>query len=488
MTVDVTIEKINEVHVRVRAEPSIMMDCSDHFTFEVPGAKFMPSFKNKQWDGRIRLLNYMTGIIYNGLTAHIADFCKKLNYSIRIDQDLVPNFSSFDSNAGYNLATKFDSSLEPYYYQNEAISHSSMYDRALFLSPTASGKSLIIYLLARNLVESKRCRVLIIVPTISLVSQMSTDFINYNNGQLLDIHKITAGVDKHVKSDYVISTWQSIQNLPNEWFAKFGAVIGDEAHMFKAKSLIKIMENTPDIKFRYGFTGSLDDSQTHRLVLEGIFGPIKRITKTRDLIDEGKLADFNIKAIVLKHSNVSCKLVSKMKFQDEIDWIISNSDRNEFIKKLAHTIQGNTLILYRFVEKHGNILLPLLQKSNEHQVHYVHGGIIAEERENIRRICETSYENIILASYGVFSQGINIKRLNNVIFASPSKSKIRNLQSIGRVLRIGNGKKKATLYDIVDDLQWKSHKNFAIKHFIDRVKIYNDEEFDYRIYNVPMKG
>jgi superfamily II DNA or RNA helicase len=264
-------------------------------------------------------------------------------------------------------------------------------------------------------------------------------------------------------------------------------VVGDEAHLFKAKSLISVLEKMIDCKYRYGFTGTLDGSQTHKLVLEGLFGAVYEVTTTKKLIEDNTLAEFGITAITLQYPDAIRKLNKGKTYQEEIDWIVTNESRNKYIRNLAHSLQGNTLILFQFVEKHGKVLLPLLEKDGKH-VHFIYGGISAEDREEVRRLAETNDDNIILASYGTFSTGVNIKRLDNIIFASPSKSKIRNLQSIGRVLRKSNDNSKATLYDIVDDLQWKSNKNFAVKHFIERVKIYNDEGFEYRIYNVSIKG
>ena len=487
MSSDVYVDKIDEVNVRVRAEPAIKMELSQYFEFYVPGYKFMPAYRNRAWDGKIRLLNAMSGIVYNGLTSYINKFCIDRGYSITIDPELVSDEPLYE-NAGYDLAAEFDCLHEPHYYQNDAVAHGIAHNRALYLSPTASGKSMTIYLLARHYAQSQGLRSLIVVPTVSLVSQMSKDFVEYNKDRPLDIHQITSGVDKESQSPYTVTTWQSIQKMPKSWFDQFGVIFGDEAHLFKAKTLTKILERTGTIKYRFGLTGSLDDSQTHRLVLEGLFGPVFNVTKTKQLIEEGKLADFNIKVPVLQWDDASRKIVSKKTYQEEVDWIISNDARNNFIKNLAHSLKGNTLVLFQYVERHGEVLLPLLQQSDDHTIHFVHGGVKAGEREAVREACERSSSNIVLASYGTFSTGINIKRLDNVVFATSSKSKVRNLQSIGRVLRIGNGKTKATLIDIVDDLQWKSRKNFGVKHFMERVNLYNEEGFDYRVFNVPIKG
>lgn len=480
----VFVEKIDELYVQVKAEPSTKMEMSEYFTFFVPGYKFVPSYRNKVWDGKIRLLNTMTGRIYAGLIPYIAKFCESRDYELVLDNKLKPE-GEYDARIGFDLAKEFQSTFEPRDYQNDAVRHALSRERALLLSPTASGKSFIIYLLSRYH-QSLGRRVVVVVPTTSLVSQMAGDFTEYNQGRRLDIHQIMGGVDKNVEADYTITTWQSIYQQPKSWFEKFDVIIGDEAHLFKAKSLTKIMEKTSHIKYRYGFTGTLDDTQTHKLVLEGLFGSVYQVTETKKLIDDKTLADFNIKAITLQYSDSTRKANKGKSYQEEIDWIVKNEARNKFIRNLAWSLPGNTLILFQFVDKHGKVLAPMLEKEGKN-VHFIHGGVGADEREATRHIVEASGDNIILASYGTFSTGVNIKRLDNIIFASPSKSKIRNLQSIGRVLRKGNGKEKATLYDIADDLQWKSHKNFAVQHFMERVRIYSNEGFEFRIYNVELK-
>jgi superfamily II DNA or RNA helicase len=481
----VSIEKVDNLYIRVNAEPSIKMEMSDYFTFKVPGYQFTPAYRNKMWNGDIRLLNSMTGLIYAGLLSYVIKFCETRDYEVSVDADLQPE-NGYDENAGYDLAKEFDTPFPPRDYQNEAVVHALKKDRGLLLSPTASGKSFIIYLLSRYHVDVHSRKVLIVVPTTSLVSQMSSDFLEYNKDRPLDIHKIMSGVDKDIDADYTITTWQSIFKQPKSWFEKFDVVIGDEAHLFKAKSLTKIMEKTPHVQYRYGFTGTLDDSKTHKLVLEGLFGAVYRVTETKKLIDDKTLADFDIKSIILRYSDNIKKANKGKTYQEEIDWIVTNEARNKYIRNLAWNLPGNTLILFQYVDKHGKLLQPMLEKEGK-TIHFVHGGVDAEARENVRRQTEMSDNNIILASYGTFSTGVSIKKLDNVIFASPSKSKIRNLQSIGRVLRKGNGKEKATLYDIVDDLQWKSKENFALKHFKERVKIYSEEGFEFRLYTVDIK-
>jgi superfamily II DNA or RNA helicase len=244
------------------------------------------------------------------------------------------------------------------------------------------------------------------------------------------------------------------------------------------------MTKLSDAKYRFGFTGTLDGSETHKWVLEGLFGPSYKIIKTDELMKKGHVATLDINILLLKHPPNRFET-----FEDEVQYIINHEKRNKFIKNLALDLKGNTLILFARVEGHGQPLYELINKSTSEsrQVFFVHGGIATDDREKVREITEKENNAIIVASYGTFSTGINIKNLHNVIFASPSKSRIRNLQSIGRVLRKGNNKTKATLYDIADDISYKSRKNYTLNHLIERIKVYNEENFNYDIVNIPFK-
>lgn len=283
----------------------------------------------------------------------------------------------------------------------------------------------------------------------------------------------------------ICSTWQSIYKLPKKWFDQFNVVIGDEAHLFKAKSLTSILTKMDNCKYRFGFTGTLDGTHTNKLVLEGLFGPVYKVTSTSELIKQKHLSDFSIKNIILTYPDDIKKLVSKMDYQQEIDYLVRMNKRNRFITNLTLSLKGNTLLLYQYVDKHGKVLYDNLKTlSPDRNIFFISGEINGDEREIIRKCVEEEKNAIIVASSGTFSTGVNIKNLHNVIFSSPSKSRIKNLQSIGRVLRKSNIKSKATLYDIADDLTWKSKKNFTILHFMERIKIYNEEKFNYKICNV----
>ena len=482
------ISKKNEVYLKVESEPHVYYELADQFTFEVPGAKFMPTYQKKYWDGKIRLFNTQSGEVYIGLLDRIVQFCKDHGYTYEFVESkyygLPFEVNDRISKEGVKDYMTAISKHKPRDYQIDGVYDALRNNRKLLVSPTASGKSLMIYAIIRYFVENKK-NTLIVVPTTSLVEQMYKDFADYGWDVGSYCHKIYAGRERETDSQVIITTWQSIYKLPRKYFERFDVVVGDEAHQFKSKSLVAIMTKLGNAKYRYGFTGTLDGSETHKWVLEGLFGPSYKIIKTDELMKKGHVATLDINVLLLKHPAHKFET-----FEDEVQYIITHEKRNNLIRNLALDLKGNTLILFARVEAHGEPLYEMINNNTvEHRdVFFVHGGVPTEDREEIREITEKQDNAIIVASYGTFSTGINIKRLHNVIFASPSKSRIRNLQSIGRVLRKGNGKVKATLYDIADDISTKSRKNYTLNHLIERIKIYNEENFNYDIVNIPIKN
>ena len=360
------------------------------------------------------------------------------------------------------------------------------------LSPTASGKSLIIYLMVRfNLIrlkEEENNKILIVVPTTSLVEQLYKDFKDYGYDSNRNVHRIYEGHSKITTKRVVISTWQSIYNLSKNYFSDYGMIIGDEAHLFKAVSLTKIMTKLTNCKYKIGCTGTLDDSKTHKLVLEGLFGAVNKVTTTTELQDQEHLAKLKIFCLVLQYSKAQRDFLKNKTYQEEMDFLVRNEKRNKYIKNLVTNLQGNTLCLFQYVEKHGKLLFNLIkEKVGDRPIFYIHGGVEADERERVRAITEKSDNAIIVASYGTFSTGINIRNLHNIVFSSPSKSRIRNLQSIGRGLRLKDNESHATLYDIADDLSYGEKENYTLQHFRERINIYNSEDFDYEIHNIELE-
>ena len=475
------VHKVNDVHLQVECEPYVSRELSSFFEFEVPGAKFMPAYKNRLWDGKIRLYSQKTNMIYVGLLSYLEEFFQRNELEYVLHDDVIVN-----KNIDVKDVDGFINSLKiPFKtrdYQFNAICTAIEKSRGLFLSPTASGKSFIIYCLVRYFRMMNK-KILILVPTTSLVEQMTNDFVSYGWSDQ-HIHKVYSGHDKQSDKPVIISTWQSLYKLPKSYFKQFQCVFGDEAHTFKAKSLTNIMEKLEDCPYRFGFTGTLDGTQTHRLVLEGLFGKVEKVITTKELIDKKTLAELNARCIILKHSEESAKEVKDYTYSEEINYLATHDKRNEFIVNLCKTLKGNTLCLFQLVEKHGNVLYDMMK--DDQKTFYVHGGTSAQEREHIRDIVNKSDKSIIVASYGTFSTGINIPNLNNIVFSSPSKSRIRVLQSIGRGLRKTDNKHSVLIYDISDDLSYKNKKNFTLLHFEERLNIYNEESFSYKIDTVKI--
>ena len=474
MSNTVTVSKVDECFLKVDCpDDGLAKDLHEFFSFKVPGAKFMPSYKNKWWDGKVYLFSMKTRKIYIGLLPYIDEFCRERGYDFKGVHDVLGKKQRNNGPISIeDWISVLDLPFEPRDYQLEAFKTAVQYGRQLLLSPTASGKSLIIYMLARYY----DMKTVIIVPTTSLVEQMTKDFEEY--GYKERVCKIYHGQEVF-DAPITITTWQSFAKAPKEVMQSFDVVIGDEAHLFKANVLKGILEKMKNTAIRIGCTGTLDGTEVHRLQLEGLFGPVKKVVSTAQLMEEGTIANLSIDVLVLKHPKV--KLAN---YQEEMDYLVSNDSRNEFICNLVYSLKGNTLVLFQYVEKHGVLLHDKMTCRLGKQLHYVYGGTDVTDREEVRTLVEKSSDNVILASYGTFSTGVNIKKIDNIVFASPSKSRIRNLQSIGRGLRKGEGKDSMRLFDIADNI---GGNNYTLNHLKERINIYNEESFSYEIKEFSFK-
>jgi len=475
----VTLQHLNDVYCRLVCDTSTLYELSDNFTFTIPNARFHPKVKARIWDGKIRLVDMYKQRVYHGLSAHIEDFCKDRGY--RCENLLRADAPYSVVEAEDHIARFTPAGITPRPYQTDSFIHCVRKRRSLFVSPTASGKSLIIYWLARYY----QGKILLIVDSVSLANQMYSDFKSYGMDPAY-AHMIYSGKERNVDCPITITTWQTAVKLPKAWFAQYRTVIGDEAHKYKAKSLVDIMTRLEDCPHRFGFTGSLDGSLSNKMVLEGLFGPFKQIVTTKDLMDQGHVSPLEIKCIVLKHQEAERKACKGHKYIEEVEHLVMHEKRNRFIKNLALSLTGNTLLLFRWVDKHGEPLYEAIKPVCKIPLHYVSGKVDGEDREAIRQIVSASDQNLLIASIGTFATGINIPNINNIILASPTKSRIQIVQSIGRGLRLAQNKTHCTLYDLADDLSWKSKVNHTLSHFADRVKVYNQEKFNYRIYNVEL--
>lgn len=481
---DIEVKFKNHCYVEVNGEKSILRELYERFTYDVPDAKYMPKFKLGVWDGKARLFNYSQKLIHFGLIPEVKKFCENNNYSY--SDDIQYNKNEFPTKE-FITKLKLPSKIEIRDYQIEAVNLFIRDNRILLLSPTSSGKSLIIYCCIRYHLLNKR-KILIIVPTVGLRTQLKADFIDYSSENNWDaennIHLIE---DKKKVTDrrITICTWQSIQNMPVDFFKDFDVVIGDEAHKFQATKISGILDKMPHCQYRLGTTGTIKNSELDSLKLQGVFGNIHQVTTTKELMDRGQVTKLDIKCLILEHN---LKLKKSPDYPDEMSYLITNQKRNKFIERLAIDQKSNTLLLFQYVD-HGELLYNNIINNvlGDREVFLIHGSTDKDIREEIRLKISTLNNVILLASYGTFSTGINAPNIHSIIFCSPSKSKIRNLQSIGRGLRLLEGKKICTLYDIADKLQAKkSSENITLKHLHERIELYAAEQFNYKLIKVQL--
>jgi superfamily II DNA or RNA helicase len=492
----ITVEKINEAQLRVYSDDfGIEQELCDHFCFFMPGYRFTPQFKAKLWDGKVRLYDIHRKTLPNGLLEYVRAYAKTRDYPITEKETLRPATERITKEQLCKFIDKLDihsrgKPIDLYDYQVDAIYRAINYEKMLALSPTSSGKSAIIYVIIRILLMMNK-RVILLVPTTTLVGQMLNDFKDYASQVDWNAddfcHTLYGGQPKNWDKPVLISTWQSIHSITksrgqamNAFYKSWDAFIGDEAHRFTSNCIQQISNKMISAKWRIGTTGTIQDEKVSKLTLEGSFGPVYKVTTTKQLMDEGKVVNLKIKCITLEYPEQVRKLLKGADYQKEMDYICTNEERNRFIANLTKVTKGNTLVLFQYVDKHGKPLYKLIKHlCKDRPVHYISGETHVDTREDIRTGVEYQDGAIIVASVATLSTGVNIPSIENIIFASPSKSKIRNLQSIGRGLRLKEGKEKCNLFDISDDLSYKSKMNHTLKHFKQRIEIYSVEEFDF---------
>jgi superfamily II DNA or RNA helicase len=461
----------------------------------------MPKYKNGLWDGKFRLFKILGGTLPCGLYDKLCSFASERDYEVidaRVPSYLeCPSMSVVDAFLNELDIYSGGKSITPYDYQVQAIKTVIKSERSTIISATSSGKSLNLYALTRYYQTRLKGKMLIIVPTVSLVHQMYSDFDDYSSKQLWNvedyIHKIYAGQDKNSEKKIYLSTWQSLQRQPKSYFLQFDCIFCDEVHVADAKSITAIMEKSTNAFIRAGFTGTLKDIKLHELCITGMFGDIKRVVTNREMMDMGSATELDVKFLVLKYSESTSKEINRKvikeitpqgekvyrnNYQNEMDFIAQCTPRNNYISNLVNVLDGNVLVLFTKVENHGKPLFSLLKKKlHKRNVYYISGVTKGDKREQIRNSMEQEKNAVLVASYGTLSTGVNIKSLKYVVFASPYKSEIKVLQSIGRILRLKKGKNRAFLLDIVDDFRYKKSINYSYKHFSRRWDIYKEEQF-----------
>jgi len=499
----IIVEKINEAQLRVYSSDfGIEQEISEYFKFRPHGYQFVPSFKNKMWNGWLYLYSQRDKVIPFGLLPYVKLFAEKYEYPIELCPDLMVTPKEVSRKEVKTFIDSLDihsngKKLDIRDYQYEAVYQSLNQRKLICQSPTSSGKSLIIYVIIRWILKDEK-KIVLTVPTTSLVNQMFTDFEDYSSENGFDVsefcHMLYSGKEKLTNHPVLISTYQSLHSMsknkeiPKSFFTQWNALIGDEVHQYVAKTLQELSIRLVNCEYRIGTTGTVQDEKVSRLQLEGSFGPIYKTITTKELIDRKQVADLKIKCLILEHPKDIAKMVRKVDYQKEMVYIVSDPRRNRFIANLAKSVTGNTLVLFQYVEKHGKPLFDLIkERCPDRPVFYISGETKTDLREEIRTGMSKFNNAIIVASSATVATGTNIPSIENIIFASPTKSKIRNLQSIGRGIRLAEGKDYCTLYDIADSFGGGTKSNgYTFEHFKERLSVYNGEEFDFTINTVNL--
>ena len=474
----IKIQKINEVSCRIFAEASVCKEINDKFRYRAPNYFFDKRIRKGKWDGYTKLYNMVDNTFPIGILPELSKFLEESGYQFTISGDFgAVNFSEYEALEfikTLNLPEKYSIRDYQLKYFIKAVRNRRM----IGLSPTSSGKSLIIYLLYRYF----KVKTLIIVPTTALVLQFINDFKDY--GYEGDAHLIMEGNEKDTKKDLIISTYQAIYDENQIWFADKELIIVDEVHTFQAKTLVKMMKKTKLTKIKIGFTGSLQEDELSLMNIKSSFGPIYRFIRSHELIEKGFSSPVYFKILKLNHINSLYRNNEvKINYHDEINYIEKLDNRAEFIKNLAISLTGNTFIMFR-TKQHGKKLFDLIKKESKVPVFYVDGSVDATDRLDLIKEIE-EMENSITVCSTVFSTGINLQKLNNLIFSHPSKSRIRVIQSIGRGLRMKLGKKYLMVFDIADILIDRLD-NTTLLHLKERKKMYDEEKFPYKEYNINL--
>ena len=487
----IKIYKYDESYLFIDCDKDEALNIQSYFEFFAPNYIFSPKYKMGKWDGKIRLFDMRTCKLPIGLLGKLIKYLKRDGFHFSVeDKELFDKGKKISSDNLLKFAKNIlKCELTPRDYQILAVQQMLYMKKGIILSSTASGKSFIAFLFF-NLLKymNDDFKFLLVVPTVQLVKQMRDDFVEYGKN-LCDyddyIHMIWAGKEKHTRKTITISTWQSLQKLDETYFHQFDCILIDEVHKASGAELTKIIQNSVKAEYKSGMTGTVKQGKTDILQLEALFGDIKRVSSTKSLMKKKHLTELMIHGIVLKYPEKMCKLVRKLTYDEEAALVNKQIIKQKYISKLAETRKGNTLILFKHREL-GLAIKEILDAQDVKKVFYIDGTIKVEDRELATRYCEENNDTILVASYGTFSTGINIKNLPNIIFAESMKSIIVILQSIGRGLRLHKDKAITHLYDVTDSFKIGKKKNYLLSHFLERISYYEEENFSYKIKEIQL--
>lgn len=507
--IDIIIKKFNESTLMIESSNRIREELSNYFSAYVENYKFMPKYKSGFWNGKIYFFDARTGQLPIGLLYKLQEFCNKGDY--KYQQDFVIE-QSLDYSAFNEFVKSLDIPIEPRDYQLQATYDVITKKHINISSSTSSGKSLILYLICRWMLNNK-LKTLLIVPNTQLVEQIFTDFYSYGWNEVEDkVCLIYAGKQRLINRMIVISTWQSLYTAKDiELLKSYDCLCIDEMHSAssQAKAITTLAKNCVNASYRIGLSGSFPSEGTSDWYsVVGVSGKINVYSTYSSLQEAGFIVGFKILTTKLLYpiqtrmkayeSTKDIKDDDKSKetkrYAMESEFVSNLQSRNKFIMRLCNFLVGNTLLLFKNKATHGIPLYNLLKQNIKNKtVLYIDGDIDIKERVRIQHRIEMESNVILVASLGTTSVGISIKNLHNLILASGTKSKVKTIQSIGRLLRLHPTKDIVKIYDIVDDLSFKDVKNkiyftnYSMKHHKERMKIYKENNFDVQELNYQIK-
>lgn len=474
------IKKLNNVFGTVSTNhPTIMTSLYNYMSLYAPNFKFMPKYKAGLWDGKIHFME-RNGKFPLGLSRYIYRFVQQDGLEIIIDEDITSKLEITQEQLFETSDNWLADGWIPKEHQYEGALKSLIYKRGIIEHATSSGKSLTIALICMYALKNNICeKILIIVPSVGLVEQMTSDFLDY--GVPEEYLGKFYGAVKDTDPKIIISTWQSMCRQ-TELIGEFDGIIADEAHGQKANVVRTIAEKANNAIIRLGCTGTMPDEKSNRWLVEGLFGPVLHQVTAKYLIDNEYAADIHIKIPFIEYSEEIVKKLKGLPYDEEKKWLESCEKRNKIIQKITEKHiekDHNVLILVDHID-HAKILEEKIRLLSNADVHIVTGAVDPEKREKIRNYTNVNKKVVLIATYGVFSTGISIKRLHSIIFASAGKSKIKTLQSVGRGMRLHHEKTNLILYDIGDALP------FSEKHLKVRIQMYDKAQFKLDMIGIPL--
>lgn len=492
---EVIVTKLNSSYVQIDADEDILHDINNYFAVYADGYMFNPRYKARVWDGKIRFFSMNTHVLPSGLVPTLKRFCESNNFTFK--DDLSSEFATEYNEAKFTEICKDalkSSGMTMRDYQEAACKLALEKKVGILQCCTSSGKSMIIYNMIRNLLTYKRIKkILLIVPNVSLVEQMHSDFQEYGwDDEDETVEMLYAAKDPTFKTPVLISTWQSLQKLGPDYFEDIDAVIVDECHNSKATVINSILKQCINSEYRIGTTGTLPTGAADLLTITGVLGNVLYTITSKELIDRGILTNLLVAGIIIKYPLDFILANKGRSFQEEVKLVESYEPRTKALEMIMrHTPDDhNILLLCNHLDHVKNTAEWLKKMYPERNVKIISGSVSAAEREDIRQKLEGEDGTIIVATYGTCSTGINMPKLHEVILYANSKSKIKVLQSLGRGLRKHNTKKRVILYDIVDDMSYclrtRVIHNYLYQHWKEREKYYKEQEFSVKTMDLEV--